>query len=83
MYIPNEVWLLGMCQWYIIGQFQHGGKDIPQNQLPLLKIFMKLCGIHHSFCKQHDIHHTTFKYNFCMTGIYDKIFNTAFSQNIE
>ena len=55
---------------------QHGGKDIPQCQIPGLKLIMNLCGIENSFCMQHDLHHTRQKCNFSLTGIYDKIFGT-------
>jgi len=72
--ISNEIWLLGVLQWLIIGQLQHGGKAIWQNQIPGLEIVRRLAGVKHSFCLQHDLHHTKVNSCFSMTGIYDKWF---------
>lgn len=74
--LSNELWLVGIYQWLIIGQLQHGGKAIRQNQLPGLEIVRRLAGVGHSFCFQHDMHHLKVSANFSMTGIYDKWFGT-------
>lgn len=79
IHINNQIFFLSLSQWYIIGQMQHGGKAIEQNQLPGLRYIMKLFGIK-SMCLQHDLHHTKFSYNFCMTGIYDRLFGTYYDK---
>ena len=74
--IPDEIWLLGLVQWYIVGQLQHGGKSIPQNQIIGLELVRKLCRVGNTFSAQHDLHHTKISANYSMTGIYDKFFGT-------
>jgi sterol desaturase/sphingolipid hydroxylase (fatty acid hydroxylase superfamily) len=76
--ISNRLWLLACVQWYQVGQWQHGGKNIPSNQVPGLQIVMNMCGVKHRMCLLHDLHHTKFNYNFGMTGIWDKLFGTNY-----
>jgi lathosterol oxidase len=68
--------ILATNQWLIVGQFQHGGKDIPINQIPGLEMVKKLFGLQNSICLQHDKHHTINNCNYSLTGIYDYLFNT-------
>lgn len=67
---------LALSQWFIVGQIQHGGKDIPQNQIPMLKQLRWCFGLRNSLALQHDKHHTLNNCNFSMTGLFDLAFGT-------
>ena len=61
---------------FIVGQIQHGGKDIPQNQIPMLK--QRWCfGLQNSLSLQHDKHHTLNNCNFSMTDLFDLACGTS------
>jgi len=69
MEISNEVWLIGMMQWIIIGQLQHGGKTVDGTSwIFMLEPLRKLVGLK-EMALLHDHHHTSgYPVNFGMTG---------------
>jgi len=69
MEISNEVWLIGMMQWIIIGQLQHGGKAVDGTSwIFMLEPLRKLVGLK-EMALLHDHHHTSgYPVNFGMTG---------------
>ncbi|MEQ1507620.1 MAG: sterol desaturase family protein [Myxococcota bacterium] len=70
--LSPDLLILAAIQWWMVGQFQHGGKDIPVNQVPGLEIARRLAGVRHSMCLQHDAHHIRMSRHFSMTGIFDR-----------
>ena len=66
-----------LSQWFVIGQWQHAGKDVDLNPMPGLAFVRRLAGVPYSLCKQHDLHHATTHFNYSMTGIPDKVFGTT------
>jgi len=69
MDISFEVWLVGMMQWIIIGQMQHGGKAVDGTSwIFMLEPLRKLVGLK-EMSLLHDHHHTSgCPVNFGMTG---------------
>lgn len=81
--IPSHIWMCAMVQWYCVGQWQHGGKAVPMNQIPGLKLVMRACGVKRNLCHLHDLHHTKFNYNFAMSGIWDRVFGNDYPEDWE
>ena len=65
-------------QWVIIGQLQHGGKDIQLDSIPFLEYIRSLF-VKDTMCLLHDKHHSLYNKNYSMTGIPDKVFGTISS----
>jgi sterol desaturase/sphingolipid hydroxylase (fatty acid hydroxylase superfamily) len=74
--IYNTVWIIGGLQWFIFGQCEHGGKNIPIRLIPGLTILRHIFGIDACSPKLHDIHHSKLTVNFSLTGIFDRFFGT-------
>ena len=72
----NFLFILTFSQWVIVGQMQHGGKDIIDlDSIPFLE-YSRQIFVKESMCMLHDRHHSLFNKNYSMTGIPDKLLNT-------
>ena len=65
-------------QWVIIGQLQHGGKNIHLDSIPFLE-YIRRVFVKDTMCLLHDKHHSLYNKNYSMTGIPDKVFGTISS----
>lgn len=66
---------LSYSQWIIIGQLQHGGKNIEIDSIPFLN-YIRNFFIKETMCFLHDRHHSLYNKNYSMTGIPDRLFGT-------
>jgi sterol desaturase/sphingolipid hydroxylase (fatty acid hydroxylase superfamily) len=72
----TTIWIIAGLQWFIFGQCEHGGKDIPIRLIPGLNSVRFVFRICSNTPKLHDIHHTLLNVNFSLTGIFDRCFGT-------
>jgi sterol desaturase/sphingolipid hydroxylase (fatty acid hydroxylase superfamily) len=76
MFFDDFLFVLTYSQWVIVGQLQHGGKDVVElDSIPFLE-YTRRRFVKESLCVLHDRHHTLFNKNYSMTGIPDRIFGT-------
>jgi sterol desaturase/sphingolipid hydroxylase (fatty acid hydroxylase superfamily) len=72
----NTIWIMSGLQWFIFGQCEHGGKNIPIRLIPGLHILQFIFGIHTNTPKLHDLHHSLLTVNYSLSGIFDRWFGT-------
>jgi sterol desaturase/sphingolipid hydroxylase (fatty acid hydroxylase superfamily) len=77
-HIDAFLFSLMYSQWVIIGQLQHGGKNIKLDSIPLLE-YIRGFFVKDTMCLLHDKHHSLYNKNYSMTGIPDKVFGTISS----
>ena len=75
LHIDTFLFCLLYSQWIIIGQLQHGGKDIQLDSIPGFE-FIRRGIVKETMCFLHDKHHSLYNRNYSMTGIPDKLFGT-------
>ena len=72
MIIDPYLYILIFFQWVLVGEMQHGGKDIEIDSIPFLEYIRKIF-ISENMSLLHDNHHSKFNINFSLTGFPDKI----------
>ena len=77
-HIDAFLFSLMYSQWVIIGQLQHGGKNIQLDSIPFLE-YIRSFFVRETMCLLHDKHHSLYNKNYSMTGIPDKVFGTISS----
>jgi sterol desaturase/sphingolipid hydroxylase (fatty acid hydroxylase superfamily) len=74
--LSQQLWALSLSQWVIVGQLQHGGKNIWIDSIPGVEWLRILTGFGQSLCNVHDLHHGLVSYNYSLTGFADVVAGT-------
>ena len=76
--IDNYQYILMFSQWVLVGELQHGGKDIEIDSIPFVEHIRKLF-INQNMCLIHDTHHSIYNKQYSLTGIPDKVLGTYYT----